>query len=77
MEPVWNPYEEKIVWNPTKIFDLVVYGTCMEPLSKRNKLIPTWKRMEPVWNPYKTKIVWNPTKTVSYTHLTLPTILPV
>ena len=35
MEPVWNPYKKKIVWNPTKISDLEVYGTCMKPLSKR------------------------------------------
>ena len=35
MEPVWNPYKKKIVWNPTKISDLEVYGTCMEPLSIR------------------------------------------
>ena len=33
LEPVWNPYKKKIEWNPTKISDLEVYGTCMEPLS--------------------------------------------
>ena len=56
MEPVWNPYEKKIVWNPTRISDLEVYGTCIEPPSIRKLQILTWNRMEPVWNPYRKKL---------------------